>query len=156
MTTTPVPGRSRTRATASLRRPVVWMSGLGTRELLWIVSPSRSARRAVGGQRPGLGLLGGVGVLGTAVDAEPLELLATERSLGQHAAHGQANHALGVAGEQVLEGLRPDPARVARVAVVGLVGELARADGQRRGVDDDDVVAAVEVRRPGRLVLAPQ
>src|SRR5437660_774133 len=47
MTMTPLPGRRRTRATASLRRPVVWMSGLDT-VILFVLSWRRGASRARG------------------------------------------------------------------------------------------------------------
>src|ERR1044071_7526269 len=118
----PVPGRSRTRATASLRRPVVWMRGLLTRV------PSRwspDARPAALGQRADDGLLGLVRVGRTAVHLQLLQHLAPERSLGQHAPHRELDDALRVAGEQVLEALAADPARVAAVPVVRLLEELA-------------------------------
>src|SRR5207245_6404534 len=118
----PVPGRSRTRATASLRRPVVWMRGLLTR------IPSRwspDARPAALGQRADDGLLGLVRMGRTAVHLQLLQHLAAERSLRQHATHRELDDPLRVAREQVLEVLAANPARVAAVAVVGLLQELA-------------------------------
>ena len=47
-------------------------------------------------------------------------------------------------------------ARVARVPVVHLVVELLAGDRDLLGVDDDDEVAGVDVRRVLRLVLAAQ
>ena len=49
-----------------------------------------------------------------------------------------------------------ETARVARVAVVLLVGELAGADVELGRVDHDHVVAGVDVGRPDRLVLPAQ
>ena len=65
----------------------------------------------------------------------------------------EAHHALGVAAQHVLERLGGETARVARVPVVLLVGELAGADVELGRVDHDDVVAGVDVGRPDRLVL---
>src|SRR5882757_10655134 len=116
----PVPGRSRTRAMASLRRPVVWMRGLLTR----IPSRSRCARWARGGggcssdaglaalgQRPRDGLLGLVWVRRAAVHLQLAQHLATERTLREHAAHRELDDLLRVAGDQVLEALTADTTR---------------------------------------------
>src|SRR5258706_13878422 len=84
----PVPGRNRTRATASLRRPVVWMRGLLTRgPSRFGVQRSRDACLAALGQRAGDGLLGLMRVGRPGVDLELLQHLAPERSLGKHAPH---------------------------------------------------------------------
>src|SRR6476646_10573269 len=117
----PVPGRSRTRATASLRRPVVWIRGL----LKNVPLCSREARLAALGQRADDGSLRLVGMGRTGVHLQLLQLLASERTLGQHAAHRELDDLLRVAAEQVLEVLAADPARVAAVAVVGLLQQLA-------------------------------
>src|SRR5436190_6111326 len=154
----PVPGRNRTRATASLRRPVVWMRGLLTR------GPSRFGARPCS-REPGLAALGeraDDGALGlmrmgrAAVHLELLQHLAPEGSLGKHAAHRELDDPLRVAGEQVLEVLAANPAGVPAVAVIGLLEELAGADRQLRRVHDHDVIAGVEVGSPDRLVLAAQ
>ena len=63
---------------------------------------------------------------------------------------------LGLALEQVGEGLALDAARVARVAVDHLPLGLVGGEHDLGGVDDDHVVAGVEVRGEDRLVLAPQ
>jgi hypothetical protein len=52
--------------------------------------------------------------------------------------------------------LLADAARVAGVAVVHLVGLLRAGDAELGGVDDDDEVAGVDVRRVNGLVLAAQ
>ena len=75
----PWPGRIRTRATARLRRPVVWQMGAAlatacsSRSVRWVPGQRRAAhgtapgrRRAAGARElQGLGGLGGVGMLGT-------------------------------------------------------------------------------------------
>src|SRR5271169_3603598 len=81
----PWPGRKRTRATACLRRPVVWLSGVGIASLQSFLF-AWSAGAAGRGQVERLGLLGGMGVVGAGVDLELGEHLAPEGVLGQHAA----------------------------------------------------------------------
>src|SRR6476646_7674335 len=94
----PVPGRSRTRATASLRRPVVWMRGLLKNSPLC----SRDARLAALGQRTDDRLLRLVRMGRPAVDLQLLQHLAPERTLREHAAHRELDDPLRVAPEQVL------------------------------------------------------
>src|SRR5260221_14105650 len=101
----PVPGRNRTRATASLRRPVVWMSGLLTNGPLC----SRDARLAALGQRADDGLLRLMRMRRSAVDLQLLQHLAPEGSLGEHAAHRELDDPLRVARQQVLEILAANP-----------------------------------------------
>src|SRR5215472_12406199 len=121
----PVPGRSRTRATASLRRPVVWMRGLLTRV------PSCSSRRrshaarlAALGQRANHGALGLVRVRGSGVHLQLAEHLAAEGALRQHAPDREPHDFLRVAGEQVLETLAANAAGVATVPVIRFLDEL--------------------------------
>src|SRR5690242_14400062 len=142
----PPPGRRRTRATASLRRPVVWTSGLGIGSLL---STGLGVR-----QRERLWLLGGVRVGGPGVDLELLQLLAPERALGQHAPHRVAHGVGRLAGQQVGVGLTLQAAGVAAVADDILGVGLARGEDHLVGVDDDDVVTGVDVGSKDRLVLA--
>ena len=51
---------------------------------------------------------------------------------------------------------RPDAARIAGMPVIGLVGALVAGQHDLLGVDHDDVVAAVDMGRKGRLLLAAQ
>src|SRR6185437_3825491 len=91
----PWPGRKRTRATACLRRPVLWLSGAGM--VWWCPSwcASAWARPSAGAARLGqierLGLLGRVRVVGAGVDLQLAQLLAAEGVLGEHAAHRAAH-----------------------------------------------------------------
>src|SRR5487761_543271 len=110
MVIVPWPGRNRTRATASLRRPVVWERGAGT--------AARPPRR---GELQGLGRLGLVGVFRPGVDLELGELLAAERALGQHAPHGTPHELVGAPVEELGVAGPLEAARVAAVAVGELV-----------------------------------
>src|SRR5205085_10351470 len=89
----PAPGRMRTRAMACFRRPVVWTRGLGT--------GASSARAAGAGDVEGLRRLGDMGMVGTGVDLELAEHLATERPLRQHASHRLAHRLLGLGRKEV-------------------------------------------------------
>ena len=122
---TPEPGRSRTRATASLRRPVVWMRGFGTSE-----APARRllrrARRRL--ERERLGLLRGVRVGRDRRRPAACVIICAAEAVLRAACPRTARRT-------TRSGSRPsrcssdsagEAARVARVAVVLLVGELAR------------------------------
>src|SRR3984885_10001358 len=84
----PWPGRKRTRATACLRRPVVWLSGAGMGCVVsFLVRVGGGSAGAAGvGQLERLGLLGRVRMVGAGIDLELAQLLAAQRVLGQHAA----------------------------------------------------------------------
>ena len=102
----------------------------------------------------GLRLLGGMGMVGPGVDLELEQLLAGHLVAGKHPLDGEPDHVLGLAVEHLLEGAGADPARVAAVAVVALALQLVAGDRDLLGVDDDDEVADVAVRRVLRLPLA--
>src|SRR5438045_9195858 len=114
----PGPGRMRTRATACLRRPVVWTRGLGT------VSLSPSVLGAGAGEVEDLGRLGDVGVLGPGVDLELTKHLAAEGTLGQHASDRLAQRLLRLVGQAVGVPLLLEPAGVGGMAVLPLLGGL--------------------------------
>src|SRR3954468_21528315 len=83
----PLPGRMRIRATACLRRPVVWTRGLGTSVLRSVLGAgARKVER--------LGCLGGMRVRRPGVDLELAQHLTAEGALGQHAAYGLAHRLL--------------------------------------------------------------
>ncbi len=86
-----------------------------------------------------------------------LEHLATQRVLREHALDRELDGALGVLVEQLFQagalqvthGSRCGDDRTCRSACRPVTRDLA-------GVDDDDVIASVAVRRVSRLVLAAQ
>src|SRR5580693_4878033 len=91
----PWPGRKRTRATACLRRPVVWVSGAGICAPCVLCVVDRSAGPAGRGQLERLGALGCVGMVGAGVDVELAQHGPAEGVLGQHAADGAPDHLVG-------------------------------------------------------------
>src|SRR5262245_50887083 len=107
-------------------------------------------------QRAGDGFLRRVRMRGPGVHAQLPHHLPAEATLGEHALDRLPHDLLRVAGEQAPEALGLDAAGVSRVPPVPLALGLARADVELGGVDDDHVITSVDVRRPGRLVLAPQ
>src|SRR5271163_3149700 len=88
----PWPGRKRTRATACLRRPVVWVSGAGICAPCVLYVVCRSAGPAGRGQLERLGALGCVGVVGTGIDVELAQHRPAESVLGEHAADRPPDH----------------------------------------------------------------
>ena len=103
------------------------------------------------------GLLGDMRMLGAGIDAQVLHLAAAERAARDHALDRLLDDALGeTALEQLARGALLDAARMAGVPVVDLVGELLAGEGDLVGIDDDDVVAVVDMRGEGRLVLAAE
>src|SRR6185295_8250703 len=140
ITISPSPGSSRTRATAVLRRPVPVLKA-------WVVM-----RGPPSGER--LRPLGLMGMIRAGVDLELAQLLGAEPRVREHALDRPADNFLGPALEQLAERLLLEALGMAAVADVGLGLELGRADRDLARVQHDHVVAAVEVRRPGRLVLA--
>src|SRR6266851_4527474 len=111
--TRPSPGVRRTRATAVLRRPV-------PRVML-----SANLDVPLGVETYGLGLLGGVAVLRTGVDAQAREHVGAERVVLQHATNGVGDREGGVALHLVAQRTRAQATRVARVARVRLAVQLA-------------------------------
>src|ERR1700692_533006 len=109
----PWPGRMRTRATAALRRPVFWHSGVPS--LIFVVTssvpvwwargtraaPGTSRRHPGAGHVEGLGLLRLVGMLGAGVDLQLEQLLTTEPGTGQHAPDRPAHDLLGALRHEV-------------------------------------------------------
>src|SRR5258708_15432279 len=91
------------------------------------------------------------------VDAQVLHLRAAERAAGDHALDGLDQDALGEAAfEALAQGLALDAAGMAGVPVEDLALGLAAGQADLIGVDDDNVVAAIDVRGERRLVLAAQ
>jgi len=96
-------------------------------------------------------------MLGAVVEVKGAHLLAPEGTARDHPLDRLLEHALG---ETTLQHLaRGDlfqAAGIAGVLVVDLLVELAAGELHLVGVDDDDMVAAIDVRGVARLVLAPQ
>src|SRR5215472_2330919 len=98
-----------------------------------------------------------VRMLGAGIDPQIAELHAAERPTRDHALDGLLHHALG---ETSLEDLPRrallDVTDIASVLVIDLLLPLTPGEHRLRRVDDDDVIAAIDVRRVGRKVLAAQ
>src|SRR5271156_1209526 len=98
-----------------------------------------------------------VRVVRTFIDAQVAELLLAQRPARKHALDRLLDDALG---ELALEDRlgRPflDAADIAAVAVIDLLVELAAGEHHLVRVDDDHVVAIVDVGGEARLVLAAQ
>src|SRR5438105_1848089 len=142
--TRPSPGERRTRAIAFLRRPVP----------RFIVSANLQISFCVEGQD--LRFLGNVPVLRAGVDTEALQHIRAKSVALQHPPHGGGHREGGIELLGASQCPLAQPARVARVARVLLGLELAAGDLHPGGVDHDHVVAAVQMRGVGRLVLAAQ
>src|SRR4051812_47951835 len=95
-------------------------------------------------------------MVGARVDLELGELLATEAVARQHALDRETDDLLRPALEHVVQGAGLQAARIARVAVVHLVGPLGARDRDLLRVDHDDEVARVDVRGVRRLALTAQ
>src|SRR6185437_16610671 len=91
------------------------------------------------------------------IDVQVLHLLTAERSAGDHALDGLYQDALREAAfEALAQGLALDAAGMTGVPVEHFTLGLAAGEAHLLGVDDDDVVAAIDVRGEHRLVLAAQ
>ena len=149
--------RARLRVGSRCLRPRRWLALGGV-----VARPLRRRSGALR-RRPGhlltsmgCGCCAAWGCSGAGVDLELEQLLAGQLVAGEHPLDGAADHVLGLAVEHLLEGPRADPAGVAAVPVVALALQLVAGDGDLLGVDDDDEVADVAVRRVLGLALAAQ
>src|SRR5690606_2043095 len=103
-----------------------------------------------------LGLLSGVRVLGTGVHLEFLDHGVAQRTLGQHALDGLLDGAAGKPLLQFLEVRFADAAGVTGVTEVLFVLRLGARNDDLGSVDDDDVIARINVRREVRFVHTTQ
>src|SRR6516165_5192376 len=94
-------------------------------------------------------------MIGAWIDPQISELYAAKRSARQHALDSLFNHAFGEAPfhDRIGSALF-DPTDEAGVVVIDLLLLLTAREHRLGGVDDDDVVAVIDVRRVGCLVLA--
>jgi len=105
---------------------------------------------------PNFGLLGGVVMLGPAENAQALELPVGDGVLLQHAADGETHGKLGLVGHQVLVLGLLQTAGVTGVGTVVLLLQLLAGQDGVFGVDDDDVVTAVNMGGVVGFQLAAQ
>src|SRR5690606_37451370 len=104
----------------------------------------------------GLRLLALVRMRGAGVDPELLAHLAAQTVLGQHPLDRELDDPLGVLLDHPTERDVLLAAHVPAVTEVRLLVDLVAGEPHLLGVDDDDVVAAVQVRGEDGLVLAAQ
>src|ERR1700738_1045417 len=103
------------------------------------------------------GLLGLMRMLGTGIDPQIAELDAAERTARDHALDSLLDHALGEAAfEDRFRRSLLDASDESGVIVIDLVFALAPGEHHLGGIDDDDMVAAVDMGRVGREMLAAQ
>ena len=95
-----------------------------------------------------------MGMLGTAVHLELFDHGKTQRTFWQHAFDRFFQSTCGVLGLHVFEIGAGDAARVTRVTVVHLVLGFVACDANFGSVDDDYVVAGIDVGRINGFVLA--
>src|SRR6185436_8051771 len=96
-------------------------------------------------------------MFGTGIDPQVAELHPRERSPGQHALDGLLDDPLGkFALEDRARRALLDAADIAGVMAIDLVLALPAGQHDLFRVDDDDVVAIVDMRSEGRLVLSAQ
>ena len=96
-------------------------------------------------------------MFGPRVNAQIAHLHPPQGPARNHPLHRLQNHAFGMgAAENAARRMRFDAARITRMPVIDLVGELFARQADLRRIDDDDVVAAIDMGRETRLMLAPQ
>lgn len=101
-----------------------------------------------------LWLLGFVRVFFTGVNLELFHLGGTKLILGDHAFDGPFEDELGTTLADLVGSFNGLAANITGVAGVDLVLLLAAAELGVLGVDDDDEVTGIDVRRKNRLVLS--
>src|SRR4051794_35674563 len=104
-----------------------------------------------------LRVLAAVRMLGAVVEMKRAHLVAAERPARNHAFDRFLKHALGEAAlEHLARGDLFNAAGETGVLVIDFVIELAAGEADLAGVDDDHMVAAVDMRGEARLVLAAE
>src|ERR1019366_5642806 len=98
-----------------------------------------------------------MGMPASLVDTQIAKLLAAERASRQHAFHGFYHDAFReTAFENEFRRAFLEAALIAAVVIIDRLLPLAAGQNHFFGIDDDDVVAIVQMRRKGRLMLAAQ
>ena len=142
--TAPAPSRRNTRAIDVFRFPVATARFLTKA----FTSPFQEISS-------GTGFCAACGCVRARVHLQVLENLATQGALGQHALDGLLERPRRLAGDDLLVGLCPETARVARVPVVQLLRGLASRDLDLLRVDDDNGVAQVPMGGVARACSFP-
>src|SRR5712671_5621843 len=156
MVNLPSPGTSRTRATASFRRPVARASSATAIDSpLPLVGVVRAGTDALVDCQ-WLRLLRLVGVGRALVDLQLAGHGAPEPVVRQHAPDGLLDGDVCPLRHQLLVADGLQAPRIARVPVPDLGAELVAGQAHLRGVDDHDEVPLVSVGGEGGLVLAPE
>src|SRR5260370_21787461 len=140
----PSPGCRRTRAIAFLRRPVPRLN----------VSANLDVPSLI--ESDDLRFLRDLTVVGPGVDTKSLQHVGAQGIVLQHSTNRVRDWKRRVELLRLAKRPRPKSARVPRVPRVLLAQELGAADLELGSVDHDHVVAGVQVRREGGLVLATQ
>jgi hypothetical protein len=97
-----------------------------------------------------------MGVLGTGIHMKVAIELVAKTILRKHSADGVFENALGMAGENLSGSGLTLTARITGVTLINLVGHFLPGEDDFLGIDDDNVVAAVDVRGEARLGLATE
>ena len=101
-----------------------------------------------------MGLLRSVRMRLRTVHFEARELNVAHLIRRQHAADGALDQPFGIAFANVLRGLRAQTTGISAMAAVKFLRPLLAAELNFLGVENNDEVAVVDVRSPGRFVLA--
>src|SRR5437667_1435186 len=156
MVNLPSPGTSRTRATASFRRPVARdSSATAIDSPLLLVGVVRAGTDALV-DRQWLGLLRLVRVARALVDLQLAGHGAPEPVVRQHAPDGLLDGDVCPLRHQLLVADGLQAPRIAGMPVPDLGAELVAGEPHLRGVDDHHEVPLVTVGGEGGLVLAPE
>ena len=102
------------------------------------------------------GVLTLVGVLRTGIDIKVAVQSVSKTVLRKHSTDGVLQHALRMAGKHLGRGGLALASRISGIALVNLVGHLLAGENYLLGIDDDHVVAAINMRCEARFGLATQ
>ena len=97
-----------------------------------------------------------MGMLRTGIHMQVAVESSTKTVFRKHATDGVFEDAFGVFGEYLFRGGLALAAGISGIALVDFVGHLLAGEDNFLGIDDDDVVAAVNVRSEARFGLASQ
>ena len=93
-------------------------------------------------------------MLAACIHLQVAHLRSPQTRAGQHAFHGFLDNEFGIFFEIFGRRGQPNASRIARMTDILLVRELLPGQSHLLGVDDDDIVTAVNVRSETRLFRA--